>query len=486
MAINLSTTWSIEPHDAHLRRAYPNEVYTNRAVTARRVLSRVAFLREIRTESESTLPPLEIDDARIITKRTPVDECDIYTLARPLRINTRFTIGSVLFSLKMNKNVENTYIGVLSTSEESQIFAVFNVFNEQAREIVLYQDKEDVRAVTTIMRDISALPSFASDAIRFLDDSTVTPEELSWHYLEMKRKTDASVLWTGVKFPLRISEFDNVDATFVETRIARPYVHMTMKYSTPVEVAGKLSLLVDTKHGVTGVHCEFPLDATSIGVPALGENSVLIARFRCVQSFLHEVDVLAYNFPFWTPLSGALPIVEELPLPALDDVDFSDFIGDAIRRQARKRWIDGELEENAPVSDVLLPARFPFGALSSFSLFRGDEEVTWKSLASDGQTLLVLSRVDAFKLRTKKKWRLVVAYVLDGKAYKHNIKFKTTNISGEPLAYGFDLPGPLRFHMELVDDGEHHYALKTLYIDTLTKQQVTEDSDDDQLWERLL
>lgn len=485
MAINLSVDWTLEPHQVQLRRAYPNEVYSSRAAVAKKMLSRIEYLRQMGTAATSVLPSLELEGVSVTSKSSPVDECDFYVPSTALRLRENFAMGAFSFSLKKLKREQKSYVGVIETGEEQQTLIIFFALNESIREIVVYRDKEDVRAVTTALRDITALSSYSSDAIRFIDNSVVTPEDLYWHYTEMKRKTDVSVLWSGVKFPLRVGNSDDLDTTRVETRIMRPYVHMTMTYELPVEVAGKMTLFVDTKHGVSSVHCEFPTDAVSIGVPALGDNSVLIVLFHCSQSLLQKVEVVAYNFPFWTPLSGALPLIDLPELPEIDDVDFSAFVGEAIKRQQHKRWIDGELEESPPTFDFLLPARLPFGALASFSLFHGTEPFTWSSINADGQTLLVLSQVKAPKLRIKKKWRFVCAYVLDGKAHKHHIKFKTTNVSGEPLVYSFNLPGPLRFWIELVDDGKRHYAVRTLYIDTLTKKEEVEDTDDD-LWDRLL
>lgn len=497
MSISLQPTlaWIKGTHEPHLRRSQPNEVYSSRKETVMRVLSRIEYLREIRVETGSTLPAFEPDvmpeQFTVVNRRSSIDECDIYTSSTGYRFAETFHAGDDVFTLEKSKNMTDVYVGVMSTSDSEQVFMVAKVDIVKnkltAGEVIIYKDNEATQAVTTFLRDISSLPSYRSDAIRFFEGTTVTPEDLNWHYTELSRIFDSETTWTGVKFPLRVSDYDDRDDTFVETRILRPYVHMSMKYAAPKPVDGKLILFVDTKHGVGSVHCEFPTEATSIGMPALGDNSGLIVRFHCVDSALTQVDVLAYNFPFWTPLSGALP-VEALPsLPAIDDFDddFLSFIGDAIKRQERKKWIDGELEEHPPSYAKLQSAVLPFNDLSSFSLYKGKKEFTWSSIESNNRTALLLRQVSGPRLRTKKKCRLVVAYVFDGVAHKHRLKFKTSNFDVDSLAYVFDLPGPIRLHLELTDAGQHHYAVAAIHIDTLAQKIVSID-DDDEAWLRLL
>jgi hypothetical protein len=490
-----SVSWLKDTHESQVRRVAPNEIFSSRREIVARVLSRVEFLREVQGDADSDLPPYQPetvpDDQVVVHKRSLIDECDIYTSASGYIFVSSFVAGDYIFNVTKGKSETEVYVGVLSTSRDDQMFIVARVVTSQnrmhAHEVVIYKDSQRLNAVVTYMRELSDLNAHKTDEIIFFDGTTVSPEDLYWHYTHLLTAFDTAFKWTGVRFPIRVTVHDDDDDTTVTTYIKRPYVHMIMKYATPVEVNGTLTLLIETKHGVDSVQISFPRYDKSIGLPALSNGAGLIVLMHCEQSLLTQVEVLAYNYPFLTPLSGATLELDFEGLPAVDDnFDIFDddvgFISEAIVRLERKKWVGGELDD-IPSHAALKTQSLPFNGLSFLSLHMKEIEVVWKKTETDGNTLLVLSDLEAPVLRMKTKYRFVVAYVLDGKAHKRSLKFKTSNIASEDVAYSFDLPGPLRLYMVLAFAGKRRYALRSLYVDTLTKKEVEDDFEE---WARSL
>lgn len=490
-----SVSWLKGTHERHLRRTMPNEIFSSRHELVTRVLSRIEFLREVQGNPETDLPPFQPEtvpaDQVVVHKRSLIDECDIYSSASGYIFVLSFTAGEYIFNVTKGKGETEVYVGVLSTSNDDQMFIVARVVTSQnrmrANEVVIYRDRQQLNAVVTFMRELSDLNAYKTDEIKFFDGTIVSPDDLYWHFTHLLTAFDPTFKWTGVRFPIRVTVHDDDDDTTVTTYIKRPYVHMIMKYATPVEVDGRLTLLIETKHGIDSVQVLFPRDEKSIGLPALSNGAGLIVLMHCQQSLLTQVEVLAYNYPFLTPLSGATLELNFDGLPAVDDnFDIFDddvsFISEAIVRLDRKKWVDGELDE-LPSHATLKMQTLPFNGLSILSLHLKENQVTWNKTEADGNTLFVLSDIEAPALRMKTKYRFVVAYVLDGKPHKRSLKFKTSNIASEDVTYSFDLPGPVRLYMNLAVAGKRRYALRQLYIDTLTKKEVEDDFEE---WARLL
>lgn len=481
-----------------------------------RILSRVDFLTQTPEVSVSTTTELRVafepQDLQLSSRTTLTDECIIYTSNSGFRLRPTFIandgdegegrVFKITFETKKNA-IAGDYIGLLSTGTYFQEFVLVSIDKDyNTNRIVVYRDKEELRDIVTVFRDVSQLKNYASDSIQFIDGSNITPEELNWYYDILARPVKQStVSWQGVKCPVVLLT-SNEDDTHL-TKIQRPYVHFSVNVDQPLE--DETLLIIETKLNVYSIHCNIPPNCTSIGMPAVSNNSGLIIKFTSSYDRLMYMEILAIDYPFRTSLSSASPStgvsddvflpLNAIPLPDIEPLDDffesnldlvpDDIIESCIRVHA-KQWIEGEMEEFPPnVKATVTSKDINFQGLQKFSLHYGTTASRLGRILTDNKSLLILQDIwsPAVMLKEKTKYRLQVAYVFDGRPHKYKLKFKTSNIHGEPISYLFELPGPLDMHLVLTDNNDA-YSIDSVVLDTL-KPAPPVDEDDDEEWAAL-
>jgi len=535
--ITLSTKaqWQRNPYMPHLRRTSP-QIYTGSRDIVNKVLSRADFLLQTPETSVVTLDDFRIafepQDIQTSSRTTTTDECLIYTSASGFQLRPTFIandgddgqgkVFKITFETKKNA-IAGDYIGLMNTTATFQDFILVTIDNDyRTTRIIVYRDKEELNDIVTVFRDVSRLSDYASDTIQFIDGTSITPEDLSWYYDMLVRPLEKSDLdWQGVKCPVSLLTSNEDDEQI--TKIWRPYVQFNVTVDQLLEE--ETLLFIETKRNVYSIHCRIPSNCTSIGLPAISNNSGLIVKFVSSADRIERMEVLAMDYPFRTSLSGAtawkittpssssssssstsvvddvpvLPSLEDLPLDDLPTYDmvpleeipsFEDIFGDdfglnpediiqSCIRVHTKQWIEGEMEEHPPVIEKVVSSNLNFQGLQKFSLHHGKTTSNIRTILTDGNSKIILRDIwsQPVILKEKSKHRLTVAYVLDGRRHKYKLKFKTSNIHGEHISYLFELPGPLHMHLVLVDHN-NAYEIDSIVIDTL-KAPIQSDDDDE-------
>lgn len=483
--------WRESSHVPHRRRASPNEMYTSGQDLINHALTRIALLHTSPVLDVPVLPVVAVENIlsdTITTKsyQSPVDAVDEYEfLIGPLAERevffTRDGNVPVLLNFPRQQDAEVSLAGVIATTPVYQdtIFVDVNKLHVVTK-ISVYREYVALDVVKMAFRDVDRTAEHAEDAIRFIDGSTVGVEDLVWHYnFTTAQVVRESQLWAGMLFPVRIRDSNlqfvggDDPGTDLLTYIIRPYVAMTLKFRQPPIVDEEVVLLAETKYSILCVSCQVPATGVSIGVPVVGDYSGMIVRLHTEGSMLHQIDVLAYDYPFRTSLADAVPLlpmvdIDFASLFAVDDLDPVD-IGSALARDARKDWIEGEAEESvALVGDKLestTPRDWP---LRRFLLRHRQDQIDARDARYEGSVMVV--RPPALWLPAKKKARMHVSYVFDGSAHKRGLKFKLSN-NTDPRSYLFELPGPLHLRLVLApnEDASAH-LLSEVFIDTLRRR----------------
>lgn len=475
--------WRDEPYALHQRRLAPNEFYASRRDTINKVLARTTLLRGAPLLDVATTPELRFENGLIesVEHRATADEAiDVYTLRKGQILGTSIFViygDNTPLSLEFeNAKTTGVYLGTISTAPDFQDFVLVEVDNLLIiSRATYYREWTSIYSVVNKFRDVEKVRDYQGDAITFIDNNVITVEDLLWHYTATSEVlAHESELWVGMRSPVRLLSSDGrfVDDNFVgatlTTRIIQPHVSMTLTFSEPPTIDENTVLIVETKKTVRSVRCVVPRDCTSIGMPASGEYSGLVVRVHLTDSTLTQLDILAFDFPFRTPINGAtslltMPATLNLDFVFDDDLEQSD-IAASLARHARKQWIEGENEEMPPIPREPVAVR-PIGwPLSKFNLHWGVHNIDMDGGLFSGSKL-VLDRPLAALLPAKKKVRMHVSYVLDRQPHKHRLKFKMSDAE-EVRSHVFELPGPLRLHLITApaDDG---YLVQTVIVDTL-------------------
>ena len=527
--ITLSTKeqWRRNPYAPHLRRTFP-QIYTGTRSYINKVLSRVDLLVQMPEVSVSSADELHVafQPRDVITsmRSSATDECTIYTSAsgyelRPTLIANDGDEGAgkvykIIFDVKKDA-VAGDYIGLLGMGTYYQDFVLISIDkNYKTNRIIVYRDKEELHDIISVFRNVATLSDYSSDTIQFIDGSSITPEDLNWYYNILSRPLEKStIVWEGVKCPISLLTSDE-DDTHV-TKVNRPYVHFSVNINQPWEE--ETLLFIETKLNVYSIHCRIPPNCTSIGMPAVSTDSGLIVKFVSTHNRFVKMEVLAIDYPFRTSLSTASfgtatqvddddafssfqtmelePVPDAIiPLPEIDSLD--DFFGNGIDlvpgdiiesciRVHSKQWIEGEMEERPPALSTLTQTNeLNFQGLKNFSLHHEKSHFRPQRILTDSKSIVVLRGTwqQPVTLKEKSNHRMHVAYIFNDRVYKHKLKFKTSNIHGEPLSYFFELPGPLHMHFILTDAGRA-YALNSIVVDTLKTPPAV--SEDDEEWAAL-
>lgn len=494
--------WRQSPHALHLRRQGP-DVYTDKATMISLLLARVNALNAL-TLDEGDLPQVQMDVPALVVHRRRIPKAilnaHMYASDSVASNPLLFIYDDKLYSFEYEAGVAATYVAVLATTSDHQDFMFIAISDKgQFAQISIVRDIEELPVNRAVFRDTARLDEYDHELVPLVDGSA---NDLRWHYdLISEMVSSDPNHWIGVRCPLRVraaSGFvdDTIEGSLLTTHIQLPYVHMKLMFQPPQPLPfDDVLIVVETKRGARSVLCELPAEGISIGVPATGDRNGLIARMHVTDSALTRVDVLAVDFPFRTPLSGAstLATFASSFFAQLADDDELNIAG-ALERDERKTWIEPDVEEHPPSIGTKIGCEWPaHTGLENFVLRYRSARTSQLPPSWHGDSVLVIDAGEIV-LPAKDKVRLHVSYVLDGRTHKHRLKLKTPRVVDGERAYFFELPGPLHLRLVATPRGQDSFAVSTLVVDTQRTQLsapsspllLTSSTSDDEDWAALL
>ncbi len=483
--------WREASHVPHQRRASPNAIYASGQDLINATLTRIELLSASAPADVSDMPLLSIQnnfgmDFTPKSYKSPMDAFDEYEIVLGPPMESELFVARngtlpLLLNFPSQTEGEVSLAGVIEAGPDHlEMVFVGTDASRMINKIAVYREQFPLKSVLTTFREIDQAALYAEDAVRFIDGSTVSVDDLVWHYASTHAQVvRESLLWSGVMFPVRVLAQDghfvdsmerNVD---LDTYIMRPHVSMTLAFKEPVYVDEEFVLLAETKYSLMSVVCRVPRNGVSIGMPVVGDYSGLLVRMHVSEGVLRKIDALAYDYPFRTSLLDATPALPspnaDLSFLFSDELESAD-LANSFARDDFKDWLEGDIEEYPPlISDSLQPTEPHGWPLSRFVLHYGPHSSSPATAEYDGYSTMTLRDPlpAGVLLPGKKKARMHVSYVLDHAPHKHRLKFRPSN-NTETRSHFFELPGPLhlRLVLEPVAEGTTH-ALKAVVVDTL-------------------
>lgn len=467
-------------------------VFVGKQEIARRTMARLAILRSAPQVAVSELPELIMveappDAAVGEFRKGHFDSSETYAFSSPAPLSNQntFSYGGTLLSMAFPVDfASGTYICALAVQDTYQDLLIVDVDeNRLLSRMTLYRDGEEVASPVTLFRDVEKVREHAEDATTFIDGSTINAEDLLWHYsATVEVVARDSIPWVGVRCPISVRDARGVvhgsstPGVLDTTEIVLPYALLKLTFPQPPAIDETTVVLVETDQNLRSVVARIPLNCTSIGMPAVGDFSGLIVQFRVVDNLLQQISVLAFDFPFRTPLDQALPLAAVASNQLFDFVHDDDLdiahLAASIARQYHKTWIHAQPEEHLPVAHHLSPLIPATSPLTQFTLYLKKQQITIKQ-ASYAGAKLVWTAPTTKVWAAKKKARLRVSYVLNKKAHKRKLKIKVSNYE-HPHSYLFELPGPLHLHFIFAPHSSGGYTLDTIIADPLKEEIVAE------------
>lgn len=485
-------SWRESPHALNKRRSDP-DVYVDKASMISAIHARLIALNGS-TNTEADLPLLQWQMPATEVRLRSNDKAMFSAYIFPPSVAPnpiQFVYDDKPFTLDFAPGVSGTFVGVLDTTSTHQDLLIMTIDEKRVyTQAIVLRDFEALEVVTTVFRDLDRLDEHDNDVMPLVDGNA---NDLRWQYeLFSTMLMQTPHQWIGVRCPVRVETAEGfVDDTsedaFMTTHIQRPYVHMRIVFRTPRALhSNDVVLVVETKRSARSVHCEVPMNGTSIGVPAAGDSNGLIVRLHVSDSMLTQMDVLATDFPFRTPLGGAITLAMFAANLFTQDDDFLSAldIAGALDRVERKSWIEPDVEEHPPRLEIKIGSEWPaHTGVSNFTLRYRRMRTSESPPDWHGNSTLVVDAKNIV-LPAKDKVRMHASYVFDGKPHKYRLKMKTPRTIDGERTYFFELPGPMHMRLVVSPLGQDAFSIKTLVLDTHRSPPPL--TSDDENWAALL